>query len=200
VGLVDLVDLVRQIYNVRELVRKVLMDAGGELAELRRLLGETVELPSVDIGDGFDGRLVIEKYIGELRPLPPWLRLAGKYPFMYLRGGIVIVDSLALHVSASGATLRLKLWYEEASTMGEGIYEPDEPGRRYSSVIYDISMPKSNKSSVPLETLLVFVYLTTDEEWKCIIDELEELAASRMGLDKVISQLKAAMAALRLVS
>jgi hypothetical protein len=199
VGLVDLLDLVRQIYNIRELVRKVLVGAREELAELERLLGATVELPSVDVGSDFGGRLVIRRHIGEPRALPLWLMLTGKYPYMYLSGGSVVVDSLALHVGADAISLKLKLWYEEVS-MDWSLNEPGVPGKGYSSTVFEISMYRDRRSAVPLETLLVFMYLTTDDDWKYIVDELEGLAASGAGLGKVISQLKTAVAALRLVS
>ena len=195
----DLIDLIKQIYELRELSQKVFSDADGKISELKELLQTFIELSLPRTDSEYKGKLVIEKHIGEPRPIPPWLRLTGIFPFMDMHRDEFLVDSLALRVEADFIEFRLKLWFEVASTIKYRDKE-DGPGKTYDSFTYSIALYRDVWSAVPLMTLLLFAWLTKDEDWEYIMSELKRLAENRAELDKVISQLKTAITALKLMS
>ncbi|MCI4409168.1 MAG: hypothetical protein JHC26_08760 [Thermofilum sp.] len=190
----DLVDVVKQIYDIRDVVQKIFSDLGDNFIEMKNMLERVVELPSIDAG--VLGHLVIEKNIEEERYLPFWIRPLW-YPFTYMIGDKVIVDSLALHLDEDkGATFKLKLCFKMSST-AEFIPMPE---KTYECTMFGFTLHKNKKDTVALGILIMFAYLTTDDDWRYIMDELNKFATRKSELENVVAQLKTAIATLKLVS
>jgi hypothetical protein len=190
----DLVDVVGQIYGARDIVQKIYSDLGDNISEIKKMLNVFVELPSVDVD--LVGNLVIEKNIGEERYIPFWLRLL-LYPFRNIGDDKVIVDSLALHIyEDKGVSFDLKVCYIVPAT-SEYLHRPD---RIYECSMFSFTLLSNRKNMTPLGTLITFAYLTTEDDWRYIMDELNKLAAKKSELEKAVSQLKASIVTLKLVS
>jgi hypothetical protein len=189
----DLVDVVKQIYDIRDAIQKIFSDLGDNFLMVKDLLEIDVELPGIDVA--VLGNLVIEKNIEEERYLPFWIRTLW-YPLTRISSDKVIVDSLALHLEDRGATLKLKLCFKLPSTTE---FIPTQE-KTYDCIILRLTLLKNKKDTVELGTLIVFAYLTTDDDWKYIMDELNKLGTRKSELEKAIAQLKTAIATLKLVS
>jgi len=190
----DLVDVVKQIYDIRDAVQKIFSDLGDDFLEVKNMLERDVELPGIDVA--VSGHLVIEKNIGEERCLPFWVRPLW-YPLMHVSGDKVFVDSLALHLNEDkGASFKLKLCYKMPST-SEFIPTLE---KTHECTTLGFTLSTNKKGTVRLGTLIIFAYLTNDEDWRYIMDELNKLAARKSELEKAVAQLKIAIATLKLVS
>jgi hypothetical protein len=193
-GIMDLVDVVKQIYDIRDAVQKIYSGLGDNILEIGEMLNVFVELPGLDVD--LVGNLVIEKNIGEERYIPFWLRLF-LYPFMDIGEDKVVVDSLALHINGErGFSIDLKVCYILPATSSYS----HTPERVHWCSMLSLTLLRGKKNVAQLKTLVAFAYLTTDEDWRYIVDELNKLATKKSELEKAVTQLKTAIAALRLIS
>jgi len=188
----DLVELVKQIYDARDMVQKIYSNLGDNISEIRRMLNVYVELPGIDAD--LVGNLVIEKNIGEERYIPFWLRLLLN-PLRNTSDDKVMVDSLALHIYEDrGVSFDLKVCYLVPATSE---YKPD---RVHECSVFSFTLLRNRNNTVLLGTLITFAYLTTEDDWRYILDELNRLVAKKSELEEAVSQLKTAIATLKLVS
>jgi hypothetical protein len=193
-GIMDLVDVAKQIYDIKDAVQKIYSDLGDNISEINKMLNVFVELPGLDVD--LVGNLIIEKNIGEERYIPFWLKLL-LYPFTNIGDDKVIVDSLALRVNEErGVSFHLKVCYIVSST-SDYLHTP---GRAYECSLLSFTLLKSKKNVTPLKTLVAFAYLTTNEDWRYIVDELDKLVARKSELEKAVTQLKTSIASLKLIS
>jgi hypothetical protein len=190
----DLVDLVKQIYDIRDAVQKIYSDFGEDFLEVKKMLEIEVGLPVIDVD--LVGELMIEKNIREERYIPFWLKLA-LHQLRNIGGDKVIVDSLALRIyEDKGVYFDLKLCYSVPSTT---VYSYETDKMRECNV-FSFRLLKNRRNTTKLWTLIIFAYLTTDDDWRYIMDELGKFASKKSELEKAVSQLKAAIATLKLVS